>query len=253
MKVIILAGGLGTRLSEETADKPKPMVEISGVPIVFRIFQIFAKQGHCDFVLALGYKGYVINDWLAKLSLQIIKEGELENKFLIRVDEKLCTVTTLNTGIDTLTGGRVFHCLEYIDEELVFLTYGDGLANVNLQALVQFHETHNKIATLTAVQPPPRFGYLEISGNTIVDFSEKMHSKKEWINGGFMIINRKMIEFLSPESGSFEYEALPKIARINELKAHFHEGFWQPMDTLREKNELSELAKLDPPPWLDFD
>jgi glucose-1-phosphate cytidylyltransferase len=252
MKVIILAGGLGTRLSEETVDKPKPMVEILGVPILFRIFQIYAEQGFTSFVVALGYKGEIINNWLSSLSIEKTQNGDKAICYKIVVNQQVCSVTTLETGVNTLTGGRVYQCLDSIEDERAFLTYGDGLANVDLEKLIRFHESHGQLVTLTAVQPPPRFGYLEIDGDAVIDFSEKMHSREGWINGGFMVVDRKVMNYLHADSGSFEYEALPVIAKDNNLRAHFHNGFWQPMDTLREKNELSALAELDTPPWLNF-
>jgi glucose-1-phosphate cytidylyltransferase len=233
MKVIILAGGLGTRISEETIDKPKPMVLINGKPILWHLMNIFAVQGFDDFVIACGYKGEVIKDWADKQS----KDSGWK-------------IHALDTGLDTQTGGRIKKCIEFIGDEKVFATYGDGLANVNLKSLNQLHETTDRLATLTAVRPPARFGYLDLEGNRVKHFGEKNQSDVGWINGGFFVLDSKVKEYISDYSEPFETGALPRLVKSNDLNAFLHTGFWQPMDTLRERNDLELLSKQKSPPWL---
>jgi glucose-1-phosphate cytidylyltransferase len=233
MKVIILAGGLGTRISEETLDKPKPMVLINGKPILWHLMNIFAVQGFDDFVIACGYKGEVVKDWADKQS----KDSGWK-------------IHALDTGLDTQTGGRIKKCIEFIGDEKVFATYGDGLANVNLKSLNQLHETTNRLATLTAVRPPARFGYLDLEGNRVKHFGEKNQSDVGWINGGFFVLDSKVKEYISDYSEPFETGALPRLVKSNDLNAFLHTGFWQPMDTLRERNDLELLSKQKSPPWL---
>ena len=233
MKVIILAGGLGTRISEETADKPKPMVLINGEPILWHLMNIFALQGFTDFVIACGYKGEIIKTWADEQSHKLD-----------------WNILALDTGIDTQTGGRIKKCLELIGEEKVFATYGDGLANVNLKALNDIHESTNSLATLTAVRPPARFGYLDLEGNKVMHFGEKNQADVGWINGGFFVLDPKVKDYISDYSEPFETGALPRLVKDNTLTAFLHNGFWQPMDTLREKNDLENLSQQKQPPWL---
>lgn len=235
MKVIILAGGLGTRISEETADKPKPMVLINGQPILWHLMNIFAVQGFNDFVIACGYKGEVIRDWAKKQS-----------------EESNWNITTLDTGIDTQTGGRIKKCMEFIGDEKVIATYGDGLANVNIFDLLNFHDKHKKKATVTAVRPPARFGYLELMGDSVVHFGEKNQSDVGWINGGFFVLNSDVSDYVKSYLEPFETGALPLLASENQLQAFQHSNFWQPMDTLREKMDLEKLSKQAVPPWLNI-
>ena len=233
MKVIILAGGLGTRISEETTDKPKPMVLINGKPILWHLMSIFASQGFNDFVIACGYKGEVIKKWADAES----------NVSGWRID-------ALDTGLETQTGGRIKKCLEFLGDEKAFATYGDGLANVNLESLIQLHNKNESLVTLTAVRPPARFGYLDLEGNQVRHFGEKNQSDVGWINGGFFILDSKVKDFIFEYSEPFETGALPRLVKNNKLTAYLHDGFWQPMDTLREKNDLELLAKQALPPWL---
>ena len=235
MKVIILAGGLGTRISEETMDKPKPMVLIDGKPILWHLMNIFASQGFNDFVIACGYKGEVIKNWADEES----KKSDWN-------------IYPLDTGIDTQTGGRIKKCMEFIGNEKVMATYGDGLANVNIPLLIKFHERHAKKATLTAVRPPARFGYLELDGSSVVHFGEKNQSDVGWINGGFFVLNPEVSNYVSSYIEPFETGALPALATEGELEAFQHSGFWQPMDTLREKLDLEKLSKELVPPWLNI-
>jgi glucose-1-phosphate cytidylyltransferase len=255
MKIIILAGGLGTRLSEDTANKPKPMVLIDDKPILWHLMNIFSKQDFNDFVLALGYKSEVVKRWLIDLN-ELSGNIKIETRLseflkLDCVPEIDWKITALETGIDSLTGKRIKKCLDIFPNERVLVTYGDGLANINLKNLIEFHESHGKIATVTAVHPPARFGYMEIDETEHVTvFSEKNQLNTGWINGGFFILEPEVVKYLSDNNEAFETSVLPKLVEENNLKAYKHESFWQPMDTLREKEELSKLAKLPTPPWL---
>lgn len=254
MKIAILAGGLGTRISEETDTKPKPMVLIDDKPILWHLMNTFALQGFNEFVLALGYKSEVIKRWLVDLH-------ELEGNFTVEINkqkiekiEKLNSndwkVTALETGLDSQTGGRVSKILTFLKNERVIVTYGDGLANVNINKLLEFHESHGKLATVTAVRPPARFGYLELENSTVTHFGEKNQLDTGWINGGFFVLEPEVVKYIDSDTEPFEVGALPRLAKEKNLKAFMHSGFWQPMDTLRERNDLANMAKLNPPPWL---
>ena len=216
MKIIILAGGLGTRISEETENKPKPMVSIGGKPIIWHLMSIFAKQGFSDFVLALGYKQEVAREWLKKFD-----------------NSENWAIDPLDTGLDTQTGGRIKKCLEKYPNERVIVTYGDGLANISIKQLIRFHQSHGKLSTVTAVRPPARFGYLHLENEKVTRFGEKNQSDEGWINGGFFVLESDVIKFIDGDLDLFETGALPKLAKTGELMAYTHRGFWQPMDTLR--------------------
>ncbi len=254
MKVVILAGGLGTRISEETENKPKPMVLIDDKPILWHLMNTFSQQGLNEFVLALGYRGDVIKRWLLDLNdLSGNITIDTKNKSVNHRDktsEFSWEVTALETGLNTQTGGRIAKCMKEFPGERVIATYGDGLANVSISKLVAFHESHGKLATVTAVRPPARFGYLDIKNNQVVHFGEKNQSDAGWINGGFFVLEPKVAEYVLADSEPFESGALPRLVKENELMAYHHEGFWQPMDTLREKQELARYAEEVPPPWL---
>jgi glucose-1-phosphate cytidylyltransferase len=232
LKVLILAGGLGTRISEETADKPKPMVTLGGKPILWHLMNIYAKQGLNEFVVATGYRGNVISNWVSKL----------------KSDWK---ISTIDTGLETQTGGRIKLCMDLFPGERVLATYGDGLGNVNLTKLIQFHENHGRTATLTAVRPPARFGYLDTRNGQVLHFGEKNQSDAGWINGGFFVLEPNVAPYIYNLNEPFETGALPRLTEREELMAYEHFGFWQPMDTLREKNELEKLATKAIPPWLE--
>jgi glucose-1-phosphate cytidylyltransferase len=234
LKTIILAGGLGTRLSEETVSKPKPMVEIGNIPIIEHLVGIYSRQGFTDFNLALGYKKELLEEWASKI-----------------VKSKPINIVCTDTGEDTQTGGRVKRVMGELKNQQVFVTYGDGLANIDLRKLLSFHKSHGKLATVTAVRPPARFGHLNIVGDQVIHFGEKNQSDEGWINGGFFVFNQEVIDFIESDSEALENGALPKLAQIGELMAFHHFGFWKPMDALRDKYELEELAKLSPPPWLE--
>jgi glucose-1-phosphate cytidylyltransferase len=231
MKAIILAGGLGTRISEETVDKPKPMVLLNDKPILWHIMSIFAKQGHTDFVIAAGYKGEVISEWASSL-------------------ETHWNIQIIDTGSDTQTGGRIKQCMELYPGERMFATYGDGVGNINVNNLIAFHKSHGKLATLTAVHPPARFGYLDIANGSVRHFGEKNQSDAGWINGGFFVVEPEVSGLVKSHDEPFETGALPRLVRSMNLMSFHHDGFWQPMDTLREKEDLSKLARLSTPPWL---
>jgi len=233
VKAIILAGGLGTRISEETSDKPKPMVEISGKPILWHLMSIFAKQGINEFIVATGYKSEVIHDWA-----ETIKES--------------WNIKALDTGLDTQTGGRILECMKSVPGERVLATYGDGLGNINLQSLLDFHEHQGKKATVTAVRPPARFGVIESQNGLVTKFGEKNQTDSGWINGGFFVLEPDVVSFIKEKSEPFETGAMPRLVQEKELVAFHHNGFWQPMDTLREKLELEILAKALTPPWMNL-
>ena len=231
MKVIILAGGLGTRISEETADKPKPMVLIAGKPMLWHIMSIFAKQGFNDFIVATGYKSEVIESWI-----ETVKEP--------------WDIKALNTGLNTQTGGRILECMKSVPGERVFATYGDGLGNINLKALIDFHDHQGKLATVTAVRPPARFGVLQSQNGLVVRFGEKNQADAGWINGGFFVLEPQVASYIYNLDEPLESGALPRLVEERQLVSYHHDGFWQPMDTLREKEDLERFALLNPPSWL---
>ena len=254
MKVIILAGGLGTRISEETENKPKPMVLIDDKPILWHLMNIFSLQGLDEFVLALGYRGEVIKRWLLDLNEL---DGDITidtlNKqvhHLKKGNQSSWKVTALETGQSTQTGGRIAQCMKALPGERVIATYGDGLANISIKKLLEFHESHGKLATVTAVRPPARFGHLHIDGDKVTHFGEKKQSEGGWINGGFFVLEPEVADFILDNGEPFETGALPGLVEKDQLMAYHHYDFWQPMDTLREKNDLTEMAKETPPPWL---
>ena len=254
MKAVILAGGLGTRLSEETDLKPKPMVEIGGKPILWHIMKTYSAHDVNDFVICCGYKGYMIKEYFA-------------NYFLHQSDVTLCmkdnsmqvhqnnaepwTVTLVDTGENTMTGGRLRRVKDYIkDEEAFCFTYGDGVGDVDITRLIQFHQMHGKQATLTATRPPGRYGALKFGHDDIVErFQEKPQGDGSWINGGYFVLSPKVIERIMDDSSSWESEPLSGLAKDGQLSAFKHDGFWQPMDTLREKNLLNELWNSGRAPW----
>jgi glucose-1-phosphate cytidylyltransferase len=231
IKTIILAGGLGTRISEETADKPKPMVLIGNKPILWHVMNIYAQQGFRDFIVAAGYKAEIIETWVRE-----IKEP--------------WNVVTMNTGLNTQTGGRIKRCMEAFPDKQYFVTYGDGLGNVNLYNLIKTHERMGRKATVTAVRPPARFGVLEIDNEIVTHFGEKPQTEAGWINGGFFLLERGVKDLILGDSILFETGPLGNLANANQLAAYKHYGFWKPMDTLREKRELDDLVKMEPAPWL---
>ncbi len=252
MKTVILAGGLGTRLSEMTGQIPKPMVEIGGRPILWHIMNTYASYGFQEFVVALGYKGDVIKEYFlnyrainSDLSIDL-STGKAEINTGIKMDWR---VHLIDTGLNTQTGGRIRALKEVIGNETFLLTYGDGVANVDISELVAFHKSHGKLATVTAVHPPARFGGLVLDGNQVVEFSEKNQAQEGWINGGFFVLEPEVLQYIRDERTLWEKEPLEKLAEENQLMAYFHSGFWQPMDTLREQRLLQALWETGNAPW----
>ena len=231
MKVLILAGGFGTRLSEYTDNIPKPMIPIGGRPIIEHIMSIYSKYQYNEFVVALGYKGDVIKDYFSKNKNQNRK------------------VELVETGSETLTGGRIKRLKKYFNETF-FLTYGDGVSDINIKKLLEFHKKHNKILTVTAVRPPARFGYLSLDGDNVKNFSEKVYKGDNWINGGFFVANPSLFDFIEGDSTIFEKEPLENLTKQKQLKAFKHEGFWQCMDHKVDKVKLDELCSENKAPWL---
>jgi glucose-1-phosphate cytidylyltransferase len=225
MKCIILAGGKGTRISEFTKSMPKPMIKILGKPIIFRIIMHYYKFGFNDFIIAAGYKKNFIKDYFKKKKFKDIK------------------INVVDTGLNTMTGGRLKRLKRYVKNETFMLTYGDGLSNVNIKKLVNFHKKHKKIATLTAVRPPARFGAIKINGNRIKYFKEKSRLDVGWINGGFFVLDSKIFKYIKGDKTFLEKEPLQKISKRGELHAYKHSGFWQCMDTVRDKEILEESLK----------
>ena len=252
MKAVILAGGLGTRLSEETQLRPKPMVEIGGMPVLWHIMKIFAAHGVGDFVICLGYKGYVIKEYFANYFLHMSDVTiDLQNNTL-HVHEQFAEpwkVTLVDTGKDTLTGGRLKRVAQYLDDEPFFFTYGDGVGDVPIGDLVKFHQAHGKLATVTAVQPPGRYGLLDIEGDAVRGFREKPRGDGNWINGGYFVLERGVLDYIAGDETGFESEPLEALAHDEQLVAFRHRGFWQPMDTLRDKTQLEELWASGSAPW----
>jgi glucose-1-phosphate cytidylyltransferase len=253
MKAIILAGGLGTRLGSYTDKIPKPMVLIDGKPIIWHIMSTYSKYGIKDFIIALGYKGNVIKDYFLryKENNTNIKINTSSGKvdFLSDMNEDW-NISLIDTGIDTMTGGRVKRISNFIDDETFLLTYGDGLSNINIDKLLKFHKSHGKIATVTAVRPTARFGELLIQNDIVKSFKEKPQITEGWINGGFFVLNKKFFSLIEDDTSVLEAEPLEKAASIDELMAYKHDGFWQCMDTPRDKELLEKLSKGKEYPWL---
>jgi len=253
MKAVILAGGLGTRLSEETGTRPKPMIEIGGKPILWHIMKIYSFYGINDFVICCGYKGHVIKEYFANYFLyqSDITFSMQENE--MKVHEKRAepwTVTLVDTGESSMTGGRLARVAEYIkDEETFCFTYGDGIGNIDIGATLKFHQQHGKLATLTAAYPPGRFGALDIREGQVKYFKEKPRGDDSMINGGFFVLSPKVLERITGDSCTWEQHPLMSLAEDNQLMAYEHKGFWQPMDTLRDKVYLEKLWAQGEAPW----
>ena len=257
MKVVILAGGLGTRLSEETDIKPKPMVEIGEYPIIWHIMKVYSHFGFNDFIICLGYKGYVIKEYFAnyflhKSDVEIdIRDNKI--KYLNSTTEPW-KISLVDTGLNTMTGGRIKRVKKFLENETFMLTYGDGLSDVNISDLLKFHRNHNGIATVTAVQPAGRFGSLSIGQeDNTSSFLEKPPGDNSWINGGFFVLEPEVIDYISGDNTVWERDPLEKISKNRQLIAYKHSGFWQPMDTLRDKNYLNELWRTRKAPWKLWD
>ncbi|MDA9657046.1 glucose-1-phosphate cytidylyltransferase [Flavobacteriaceae bacterium] len=257
MKAVILAGGLGTRLSEETVSKPKPMIEIGGKPILWHILKTYSYYGINDFIICCGYKGYVIKEYFQNYILHQsdITFNMKENKMIVHEDRaEPWTITLIDTGTHSMTGGRLKRVLPYLKDEKYFcLTYGDGLADINIKDLIKFHKSHGKLATLTATFPPGRFGALNIKDNQVLKFEEKPRGDGALINGGFFVLSPKVVERIDGDDTVLEQEPLKGLAEDGELMSYKHEGFWQPMDTLRDKILLENLVKQNKAPWIKWE
>jgi glucose-1-phosphate cytidylyltransferase len=253
MKAVILAGGLGTRLSEETGTRPKPMVEIGGRPILWHILKIYSQHGIHDFVICCGYKGYLIKEYFANYFLHMsdVTFDISENR--MQVNQSVAEpwrVTLVDTGDNTGTGGRLKKVAQYLEGEEAFcMTYGDGVSDLDISALIAFHKSHGKLVTVTAVQPPARFGGLQIDGTAIRTFQEKPNGEGGWINGGFFVLSPAVIGEIPDESSMFEREPMQSLTAKKQVQAFFHRGFWQPMDTVRDKQRLEELWAMGRAPW----
>jgi glucose-1-phosphate cytidylyltransferase len=251
MKLILLAGGLGTRISEETVAKPKPMIEIGGKPMLWHIMKIYSAHGVNDFVICCGYRGYVIKEYFANYFLHSSDVTIDLSKNSIEVHHRKAEpwrVTLVDTGDLTQTGGRIKRVADYIDGDFC-LTYGDGLGDVDITALLAFHRGHGKLATMTAVQPLGRFGALKFEDSVVTEFIEKPMGDGGWINGGFFVLNPKVLDLIEHDGILWEGGPLERLAESGELQAYFHKGFWQPMDTLRDKTQLEDLWRSGNPPW----
>ncbi|AQR65315.1 glucose-1-phosphate cytidylyltransferase [Aquaspirillum sp. LM1] len=252
MKAVILAGGFGTRISEESHLRPKPMIDIGGKPILWHIMKIYSHYGINDFVICLGYKGYMIKEYFANYFLHMSDVTFDMSSNQMHVHHKSAEpwkVTLVNTGENSMTGGRLRRVREYLDDSDFCFTYGDGVADVDIGKLVEFHHAHGKLATVTAIQPPGRYGALAMDGNSVLGFQEKPKGDGGWINGGFFVLSPKVLDYIDSDDTTWEQEPLIALASEGQLQAYQHEGFWQAMDTLREKNLLEELWQNKTAPW----
>jgi glucose-1-phosphate cytidylyltransferase len=252
MKVVILAGGLGTRLSEETSTRPKPMVEVGGRPMLWHIMHLYAAHGFNEFVLALGYKAEMVRSYflsyhaVARDLTVHLSDGKAKSHGDGHED---WTIHMIDTGLETQTGGRLRKLREWIGDEPFCLTYGDGVSDLDIGTLVKFHKSHGKLATVTAVRPPARFGGLELDGDEVRYFAEKKQASEGWINGGFFVLQPQVLDYIASDLTLWEKEPLERLAAEGQLRAFRHEGFWQPMDTLRDLRNLESLWAGGSPPW----
>lgn len=253
MKAVILAGGLGTRLSEETSTRPKPMVEIGGKPILWHIMKMYSAHGINDFIICCGYKGYVIKEYFANYFLHMSDVTFNMRDNTMEVHDKRAeawNVTLVDTGDDSMTGGRLHRVADYVkDEESFCFTYGDGVGDIDISATIEFHKKHGKAATLTATYPPGRFGALDIRQRQVLNFKEKPKGDGAMINGGFFVLKPEVLKYIAGDASVWEQEPLMNLASDQQLMAYEHQGFWQPMDTLRDKHLLEELWMSGKAPW----
>jgi len=253
MKAVLLAGGLGTRIAEETDVRPKPMIEIGGYPIIWHIMKIYGAHGITDFIVCLGYKGYVIKEYFRNyfLHLSDVTIDLAADRMEVHTSKaEPWRVTLVDTGVDTMIGGRIKRILPYVrDDEAFCLTYGDGVGDVDISATVTLHQREGRLATVTATQPPGRFGALRAHGNRVSGFQEKPVGDGGWINGGFFVLSPEVGDYIAGDATVWEQEPLEKLARDNQLSVYFHKGFWQPMDTLRDKRHLEALWSSGKAPW----
>jgi glucose-1-phosphate cytidylyltransferase len=252
VKVVLLAGGLGTRLTEETAVRPKPMIEIGGRPLLWHLMKIYSSHELTEFIVCLGYKGYVIKEYFANYPLHMsdvtvdVRSGDLEVHRRLAEPWK---VTLVDTGEFTATGGRLKRVREYLGSTTFCMTYGDGIGNVDIRKLIMFHRENGRLATITATQPPGRFGALDVNGSLVTGFREKPRGDGSWVNGGFFVLEPAVIDYISGDDMAWERAPLERLAREGQLAAYPHEGFWQPVDTLRDKNQLEDLWQSGAAPW----
>ncbi|MBT9584584.1 glucose-1-phosphate cytidylyltransferase [bacterium] len=253
MKAVILAGGLGTRISEETHVRPKPMIEVGGKPLLWHILKIYSSHGVNDFVICCGYKGYIVKEYFANYFLHTsdVTFDMANNQMHVHCRyAEPWKVTLVDTGDNTLTGGRLKRVASYIENEEFFcFTYGDGLSNIDVSQQIEFHRSHGKWATVTAVKPPGRYGALDLEGSRVVGFSEKPRGQGGSINGGFFVLSPRCLDFIRGDSTPWEEDPLVSLAEAGQLMAFEHDGFWQPMDTLRDKNQLEQMWSSGQPPW----
>ena len=252
MKAVILAGGLGTRISEETSVKPKPMIEIGGRPILWHILKSYSAHGVNDFIICCGYKGYIIKEYFANYFLHMSDVTFDMSNNAMQVHQKKAEpwkVTLVDTGESTQTGGRLKRIKEYVGDADFCMTYGDGVGDVDIAKSIEFHKAHGKLATMTATQPPGRFGALDLHGSEVKNFLEKPHGDGGWINGGFFVLSPKVLDLIDGDETLWEKAPLENLAKTGNLQAYMHKGFWQPMDTLRDKTLLEDLWASGKAPW----
>jgi len=252
MKAVILAGGLGTRISEETHLRPKPMIEVGGKPILWHIMKTYCAHGVTDFIICLGYKGYMIKEYFANYYLHTsdVTFDMRDNSMKVHQNaSEPWTVTLVDTGEQTMTGGRLKRIAPYLGEEDFCFTYGDGVSDVNVTELIEFHRSQKTLATVTAIQPAGRFGSLDFSGNKISAFEEKPQGDGSWVNGGYFVLSPEVMNYIEGDATTWEKEPLQTLASAGELSAYKHDGFWHPMDTLRDNNHLEELWASGNAPW----
>ena len=255
MKTVLLAGGLGSRLSEETGVIPKPMVEVGGRPIILHVMDIYSHWGHRDFIVACGYKCMVMKKFFHDIYFMnndftvTASDGKMELRPCRSVE---WNISVVDTGDSTMTGGRLLRLRDWIDGEPFMVTYSDGVGNVDIEALLEFHSSHGGLATVTAVQPPARFGNLELDGVQVTEFTEKVRKHETWINGGFFVFEPGVLDYLSGDQEPLEQAPLTRLAQDGELFAYKHTGFWHPMDTVRDRDNLNQLYSSDCAPWMDF-
>jgi glucose-1-phosphate cytidylyltransferase len=253
MKAVILAGGLGTRISEETSLRPKPMIEIGGKPILWHIMKMYSAYGINDFVICCGYKGYVIKEFFANYFLHssdVTFDFKKNNTLIHEERSEPWSVTLVDTGDDSMTGGRLKRVQKYLDGEGTFcLTYGDGLSDINISKTIEFHKSHGRVASLLAVNPPARFGALNIENDLVTSFKEKPKGQEALVSGGFFVLSKAVFDYLKDDRTVWEHEPLMKLASEGNLKAYCHDGFWHPMDTLRDKTYLEDLWSSGKAPW----